>query len=107
MRCRELAGVRIRHKCEECAKDQPLSVVASVVGPEFAEEPLKLVRGGTEGFSTWLIENGFDSSQAEVLCQQLSVYAARTLFEPRCPQLPAGFVAAVEKARETSDALVG
>src|SRR3990172_6339253 len=106
MRCRELAGVRIRHKCEECAKDQPLSVVASVVGPEFAEEPLKLVHGGTEGFETWLVEQGFDHSQAESLCQQLKVYAARTLFEPRCPQLPAGFIAAVEKAKEVSDSLV-
>jgi hypothetical protein len=35
----------------------------------------------------------------------LEVYAARTLCEPKCPELPSGFVAAVEKAREVSEAL--
>ena len=49
MRCRELAGVRIRHKCADCAKGQPNSVVASVMGATDVTDPLKLVRGGTDG----------------------------------------------------------
>lgn len=105
MRCRELAGVRIRHKCADCAKGEPLSVVASIVGPDGIEDPMRLVRGGTDVFSQWLREQGFASSQAESLCQQLEVFSARTLFEGNCPGLPSGFVAAIEQAKEVSSAL--
>lgn len=105
MRCRELAGVRIRHRCEDCAEGQPLPLVASVMGEAAVEEPLKLVRGGTDSLRSWLGEQAFDESQAAALCQQLEIFAARTLFQPRCPELPPGFVAAVEKAREVSHAL--
>lgn len=44
-RCRELAGVRVRHKCPDCADGQPLSVVASALGAD-AGDPVALVRGG-------------------------------------------------------------
>jgi hypothetical protein len=103
MRCRELAGVRIRHKCPDCAEGHPLTLVASVMGS--VEDPLKLVRGGTDSFRSWLQEQDFDPSQAASLCQQLEILAARTLSEPRCPDLPSGFVAAVLKAEEVSLAL--
>lgn len=106
MRCRELAGIRIRHKCPECAEGEPDSLVASAMGESQVIDPLKLVRGGTDGLRSWLEEQSFDTAQAASLCQQLEIYAARTLFEPRCPELPSGFVAAVEKAREVSHALV-
>jgi hypothetical protein len=105
MRCRELAGARIRHKCSDCAEGDPLPVVASVVGKEFADDPMKLVKGGTDPFRSWLHEQGFEVSQAASLCQQLEVYAAKTLFDPRCPELSPGFVASVEKAKEISDSL--
>lgn len=106
MRCRELAGIRIRHKCSECAEGQPFSVVASALGEAAVSDPLKLVQGGSDGLYSLLAEWGWDDAQASALCQQLEVYAARTLFQPRCPELPAGFVAAIERAKEASDALV-
>ena len=56
-RCRELAGVRIRHKCGDCAEGQALSVVASAIGVQ-AGDPVDLVRGGTDGFRDFLTEQG-------------------------------------------------
>jgi hypothetical protein len=103
-RCRELAGVRVRHKCPDCADGQPLSVVASAIGAE-SGNPVELVRGGTDGFREFLTEQGMDTDNAGALCRQLEVYAARTLYEPRCPDLPSGFVAAVNKAQEVSHVL--
>ena len=105
-RCRELAGVRIRRNDESIAPGIPLPLIASVLGPEKVTDPLKLVKGGTAGYCALLEGWGFEPSQAESLAQTLEVYAARTLYEPRQPELPAGFLAQVEKAKETSDALV-
>jgi hypothetical protein len=102
LRCRELAGVRLRFKCPDCAEGQPASMVASALGEKDAPEPMKLVRGGTDGFQEMLVGDGIDPGQAAALGQQLEVYAARTLYEPRCPDLPSGFVAAVNKAEEVS-----
>lgn len=106
MRCRELAGVRIRQKCSDCAEGHTLSVVASALGAEQVGDPLKLVSGGSDGLKSLLNEWGWNETQGTSLCQQLEIYAARTLFEPRCPELPSGFVAAIERAREVNDALV-
>lgn len=105
MRCRDLAGRRIQQRCEECGEGEPLSVVASAIGPSADLNPVELVKGGADHFSRWLVEQGIDAKQADSLQQQLEVYAARTLFQPRCPGLPSGFVAAIEKAREVSHAL--
>jgi hypothetical protein len=104
-RCRELAGVRIRRNDDLIAPGIPLPLIASVLGPEKVTDPLKLVKGGAAGYRSLLEEWGFEPSQAESLAQTLEVYAARTLYEPRQPELPAGFIAQVEKAKETSDAL--
>lgn len=101
-RCRELAGVRVRHRCPDCADGQPLSVVASALGPDQAPDPEKLVSGGADGFREYLIERGIELNHAGALARQLEVFAARTLYEPRCPELPSGFVAAVNKAQEVS-----
>lgn len=104
-RCRELAGVRVRHKCPDCADGQPLSLVAASLGETDAPDPIGLVRGGTDGFRAFLTEQGMDPDNAGALCRQLEVYAARTLYEPRCPELPSGFVAAVHKAQEVDGAM--
>jgi hypothetical protein len=104
-RCRELAGVRIRHKCKDCAEGEPDSLVAATLGAEQVKDPMKLVHGGTDGFRSLLREWSFEETQAASLCQSLEVYAARTLCEPRQPELPSGFMAQVEKAREISDAV--
>lgn len=105
LRCRELAGIRIRHKCKDCAEGYPDSVVASVIGSEQVGNPLLLVKGGADGLRTYLSASGFDDAQALSLCQTLEVYAARTLFDGKQPDLPAGFIAQVEKAKEVSSAL--
>jgi len=103
MRCRELAGIRIRHKCKDCGDGAPDSLVASVMGATKVTDPMKLVHGGTDGFRSLLSERGFGEALAASLCQTLEVYAARTLFETKQPDLPSGFLAQVEKAREVSD----
>ena len=104
MRCRELAGVRIKHRCEECANGTPLHLVASA-NPTLLTDAPRLVQGGTDFFQAWLTENGFQTLQASALCQQLETYAARTLAEQRCPELPSGFIAAIERAKEVESAL--
>jgi hypothetical protein len=104
-RCRELAGVRLRFKCGDCAEGQPDSMVASALGPAQAPDPVKLVKGATDGFQELLVGQGISVAQAAALGQQLETYAARTLYEPKCPELPSGFVAAVNKAQEVSHEL--
>jgi len=104
-RCRELAGVRIRQRCADCGEGQPLSMVASVLGDKVVEDPIKLVKGATDGFHHFLTEQGIETTQAGALCTQLEVFAARTLYQPKCPDLPSGFVAAVTKAQELSHVL--
>lgn len=103
--CRELAGVRIRHKCKDCAEGKPKSLVASTVGAQFAADPVALVRDGADGFRALIVEWGVAPEEATSLQRMLEVYAARTLFDDRCPELPSGFVAAVERAREVTEAL--
>lgn len=105
LRCRELAGIRIRHKCPDCGGDHPDTMVAAAVGAEGVVDPMKLVKGATDGFQLFLVDNGLDPAQAQSLGQQLEVYAARTLFDQRCPDLPSGFVASLERAQEVSDAV--
>ena len=102
LRCRELAGIRIRHKCKDCAEGHPDSVVASVLGPSNVVDPLKLVAGGADGFYHFLLEKGFTASLADGLRKTLEVYAGRTLFEKQHPELPSGFMAQVENAEEVS-----
>jgi ABC-type nitrate/sulfonate/bicarbonate transport system substrate-binding protein len=79
--------------------------VAAIVGPDGVEDAMKLVEGGSEDFHAYLVDDKITDAQATSLCQQLEVFAARTLFDKSCPELPSGFVAAIEKAREVSDAL--
>jgi hypothetical protein len=105
LRCRELAGVRLRFKCPDCAEGHPSSMVASVLGDEVADDPRKLVNGATDVFQEMLVGKGIDQAQAAALGQQLEVYAARTLFASACPPLPSGFVSAVNKAQEVSHEL--
>jgi hypothetical protein len=105
-RCRELAGARIQLKCKDCGNGSEKSLVASVVGPTVAIDPSALVKDGADGFRALLVEWGVPSVQAAKLQRMLEVFAARTLFEPSLPDLPSGFVAAIEKVKEVEDALV-
>lgn len=116
IRCRELAGARIRTRqqanpdFQQLADGHPNSMVASLIGPEAlakmnVPEPMKLVNGGSEGFCSFLIEEGFSEGQAQGLSEMVLVYAAKTLFEPMRPPIPSGFIAQVERAQEVSTVL--
>ncbi len=79
--------------------------MASVVGPGDLD-PAALVKDGADGFRALLVEWGVPSVTATKLQRMLELHAARTLFEKSLPDLPSGFVSAIEKAREVNDALV-
>lgn len=108
-RCRELAGIRIRHKNRDAAGGVPEAMVASVVGMQeivrIGQDPMKLVSGGADGLRSLLCEWKFSEEQVGSLCQMLEVYAAKTLLEAEHPDLPSGLVAQIERALEVSRAL--
>jgi hypothetical protein len=107
--CRVRAGIRLRSglsdtcpECRERTEEVPASMVASAIGLELLEEmgkrdPMALVGGGAEEFSSMLEEWGIDSLQAAALCQRIEAYAAKTLFEEQQPDLPPGFISQVEE----------
>lgn len=115
-RCREVAGSRIRSNLQkrsdasaELARiDRKANAhVAALLGQARLKalglpEPLLLVRTGADGFCALLEGWGFAASQASVLAEMLLVFAAKTLYEPKLPALPAGFLAQVERLREIS-----
>lgn len=112
IRCREVAGSKIlSYRTEKTAEilrpaeDVPKAFVASLIGEKTltklgAPEPMKLVTGGTDGFRTLLEGWGFSDAQSEALSEMVSVYAARTLFEPLPPPLPSGFEAHIERVQD-------
>lgn len=122
MRCRELAGLRLRNKgtwealericldCAESANGKSHSLVASTVGSETLQrlhlDPLVLVRGGADHFCELLVSWGYSQAQAAAIAEMIEVYAARTLFEGQMPSLPSGFEAQVVRTREITGAVV-
>ena len=117
IRCRELAGSKIRQANKRNAAimaqidGRPAAAVAFILGPEkiteLGLEPLRLVRGGTDSFVNLCMEWGLEEQQARALAQMIETHAARTLFEPRLPEFPAGFAAHIERANEISLELEG
>lgn len=108
VRCRELAGSRLRSyqkSCPEClapADGKPNSLVAALVGPDVlpklnAPSPLKLVAGGGDAFLSLLTSWGIANVQAKAVVEMVEVYAARTLFEMNPNALPSGFSAHIER----------
>lgn len=114
-RCREVAGARLRRiqqdcdECKEVTDGMPNAIVAALLGQEQVRklaDPMSLVSGAAEGFRQALQEDWkLDGTQAHSLAQMIEVYAGRTLCEQTAPQLPTGFIAQVEKAKEISDAV--
>ncbi len=103
VRCRELAGTRLRSyrtKCPHCldeVQDVPTALVASTLGrmglePLGAPEPRALVAGGTEALREILISWHYTPTEATTICELLEIHAARTLFQTR-PQVPEGLAA--------------
>lgn len=114
-RCRELAGIRLwreQKHCPECfekANGLPHPLVASALGPglvqQFGQEPIRLVRGGTASLQDMLEYWGYSHKQTMAICEMVESFAARTLYDERLPQLPSGFAAHLERAREIDDAM--
>lgn len=103
VRCRELAGTRLRSyrtKCPHCleeVKDVPNALVASTLGrmglePLGAPEPRSLVRGGTDSLNEILLSWHYSPTEAQTICDLLEIHAARTLFATR-PSVPEGLAA--------------
>ena len=113
IRCRELAGSRIRARnqsCPEClsaANNQPNAAVAALIGPENlsrldAPPPLQLVSGGASGFTTLLSSWGYTELQARAVSELLESLAARTLFDHQLPEVPNGLIARLQRLREVA-----
>lgn len=108
-RCRELAGSRLRthsRGCDACAQkidSVDNALVASVLGHETAVEldapmPSVLVAGGAATFAKMLRRRGVGDEWIETLSGMVELHAARTLFQPEAPALPAGFLTAARRA---------
>ena len=115
LRCREVAGARLRtifkNRHNEVMTmlidERPNVFVCSFLGREQLvaqdlPEPLVLVRNGTESSVTLCLEWGVEETQIRALSQMIEVYAAKTLFEPRLPHFPSGFLTQIERANEIS-----
>jgi len=113
VRCRELAGIRIKQKekvCPECldgVNGQPNSNIASFIGADVLAQlsltPVQLVRGGADTLQTLLSEWGYATTQAKAISEMVESYAARTIFKSDHPTLPSGFAAQFERAKEASN----
>lgn len=115
MRCRELAGMRLRNQkvwkaleaiCVDCASEaggSPHSLVAHILGPERLQQlrldPATLVKGGADSLRDVLIGWGYPETQANALAEMVELFAARSLFEQKTA-LPAGFEAQVVRTKE-------
>ena len=122
-RCRELAGIRIKHREKPPANGktppeyaailaeingQPNHNIASFLGPDKLEvlkaQPAALVKGGADTLMLLLCEWGYGKAQATAISEMVESYAARTLFKTGHPTLPSGFAAQFERAKEASHA---
>lgn len=108
VRCRELAGSRIRSKHRNrpelrVADGRPNAEVASSLGAvtleAFGADPLDLVSEGSAAFVGLLVSWGHPERDALSLGVMLESYAARTLFEDRPPSAPAGFAGFLRRSR--------
>jgi hypothetical protein len=99
MRCRELAGIRIRQKAQRHFPDNlafvdevPFADVAASLGQELVKEmgiggAVALVSGGADNLRSLLCVWGYSSEQANLFAEVVEMHAGRTLFEPGFPKL--------------------
>lgn len=99
LRCRELAGSRLRARrssCPDCldaVRDVPNQLLASALGRETmaelgAADPVSLVAGGAEGLRFLLDSWGYGEAEANTICQFVELHAARTLTHERPAPIP-------------------
>lgn len=99
MRCRELAGIRIKQKAQRHHPDQlafidgiPFSDVAASLGEDVVKEmgiggAMVLVSGGADNLRSLLCVWGHTRQQADIFAEVVEMRAASTLFEPGFPKL--------------------
>jgi len=106
LRCREVAGSRLRSRKLNGYAEVQNAHLAAACGHdmlvELKTEPQLLVHGGASTFVALCHEWGIDSTQAAAMGQMIEVYAARTLCDDGLPPFPAGLEAAIERANEVS-----
>lgn len=103
MRCRELAGVRVRQKggraCPECIERvvaSPNSQVAAALGKDTVKEmgfknTIALVAGGADNLRSLLRVKGYPEETVSSVGEMVEMLAARTLFEVEFPVVPEYF----------------
>ena len=107
MRCRELAGIRIRQKARqfpqhvEPLNGEPFAQIAPVLGKVTLKEmglsnTLSLVAGGADNLRSLLIVKGYSLASADAVGEMVEVLAARTLFESKFPVVPSHFLGHLE-----------
>lgn len=107
LRCRSLAGSRLRSKkLNGYAEVQNVHLAAALGHAMLAElempDPQILVNGGATDFVELCVEWGVDRIQALSMAQMIEVYSARTLCDEGLPPFPSGLEAAIERAHEVS-----
>jgi hypothetical protein len=105
LRCREQAGLRLRRRratCPDCLErmqDVPHNQLLAALGPEGVEpfdvNPVELVANGADVLRHLLVNWGHPEAEAARLASAVELFAARTLFSDRPPQIPAGLIARV------------
>jgi hypothetical protein len=85
LRCREMAGNRIRNKDRACAAGVASPLVPATVGQAGLErlglEPRALVKGGTDLLWPVLADIGYADTHIQAFCDTIEAYATRTLLE--------------------------
>jgi hypothetical protein len=97
MRCRELAGIRIKQKTQKAYPERlefvqsiPFADIAAVLGQETLLEmgvtdPIALVSGGADNLRSMLKVWGFTIEQADIFGKQVELHAAESLYELNFP----------------------
>ena len=85
LRCREMAGNRIRNKDRGCAAGVPSTMVAARVGHQVLErlelQPRALVKGGTDLLRQVLSEMNYEEQHIQTFCDTIEAYATKTLMD--------------------------
>lgn len=103
MRCRELAGIRIKQKGRQfpeqlaAIETVPFAQVAPTLGRPALKEiglsnSLALVTGGADNLRSLLRVKGYPEDQVLALGEMVEFFAASTLYDPGFPQVPPHFL---------------
>jgi hypothetical protein len=98
MRCRELAGIRIKQKSQRHFPDHlafvegvPFADVAASLGQELVKTmglggSIALVSGGADNLRSLLGVWGYGGEAANLFAEMVEAHAGNTLFQPGFPQ---------------------